>query len=241
MITFSALGKNGRLGNMIFQLSTSISTALRNNDQYIFPSWSYEPYFNLHNCFSNNINPTKIYTEPYFNYSPIPFTNTTNEVLDLSGYWQSHLYFDHCQDLIRQLFTPNYNIEPQLNTTSIHIRRTDYLKFADYHTNLDMNYYQQAMSLCPSEKYYVFSDDINWCKSQFIGNQFTFIEGHHETYDLCLMSKCVNNIIANSSFSWWAGWLNANPDKKVIAPKNWFGHKLQHNTKDLIPESWIQI
>ena len=56
------------------------------------------------------------------------------------------------------------------------------------------------------------------------------------------MSKIPNNIIGNSSFSWWAAWLNENKDKKIISPSVWFGQKNQHLTmKDLIPENWIKV
>ena len=55
------------------------------------------------------------------------------------------------------------------------------------------------------------------------------------------MSMCQNNIIANSSFSWWAAWLNNNKDKKIIAPKKWFGPALSHNISDLIPNEWSVI
>jgi hypothetical protein len=242
-VTFSKLGSYGRLGNQIFELASAIALALDNNDTYIFPPWKYEPYFNLHNCFSNIINPTKTYTEPFFHYGKIPYSNTKNEVLDIVGYFQSYKYFESHSDFIKQVFTTTHNIPPQLNATSIHVRRTDYLKVPDCHTNLDMNYYRQAMSLCPSEKYYIFSDDIAWCKGQFIGSQFQFIENNHETFDLDLMSKCANNIICNSSFSWWSAWLNNNPNKKIIYPKNWFGPALQHDTKDLMPQrkNWIGV
>jgi hypothetical protein len=54
------------------------------------------------------------------------------------------------------------------------------------------------------------------------------------------MSRCQQNITANSSFSWWGAWLNQNPDKIIFAPKNWFADKTI-NTDDLIPESWIRI
>ena len=59
--------------------------------------------------------------------------------------------------------------------------------------------------------------------------------------DLYIMSQCKNNIIANSTFSWWAAWLNKNENKKVIAPKTWFGPKINHNTSDLIPNNWEKI
>jgi len=55
------------------------------------------------------------------------------------------------------------------------------------------------------------------------------------------MSLCKNNIICNSSFSWWGAWLNKNKNKKVIGPKIWFGSAITHNTSDIIPDDWIKI
>ena len=64
--------------------------------------------------------------------------------------------------------------------------------------------------------------------------------GEDSYRDMQLMSMCKHNIIANSSFSWWGAWLNSNPDKIIIAPSRWF-NDTKINTKDLLPESWIQI
>jgi hypothetical protein len=58
---------------------------------------------------------------------------------------------------------------------------------------------------------------------------------------MALMSSCENNIIANSSYSWWAAYLNRNVNKKIIAPANWFGPRLPHNIKNLLFEKWIKI
>jgi hypothetical protein len=58
---------------------------------------------------------------------------------------------------------------------------------------------------------------------------------------LLLMSCCKNNIIANSSFSWWAAWFNTNMNKCVCYPKVWFGPNVQHDTRDLCPPEWTAI
>ena len=136
----------------------------------------------------------------------------------------------------RYLNTPN-------EICSIHVRRGDYLTKPNIHPTQTINYYMDAVKLMsPNTLFLVFSDDIGWCKDNF--KDFTnivFIEGNSDYEDLLLMSLCDNNIICNSSFSWWAAWLNQNPNKKVVAPKLWFGSGLNHNTKDITPENWIEL
>lgn len=237
MISFKNLGEMGRLGNQLFQISATIALALRNEDKYIFPTWPEENDFNLHNCFSSNIDNSNEYREKSFNYSPIEYQPN----LDLVGFFQSEKYFQDYKDIIMRTLTPRIGFGIRYNTTAVHVRRGDYLKFSDSHVNLDMSYYLEAMRTIDSKKYLIFSDDIAWCKANFGGSNITFIENNPPAVDLAIMLGCEHNIIANSSFSWWGAYLNKNPSKIVIAPKNWFGPKLSHNTKDLLPEEWIKI
>ena len=114
-----------------------------------------------------------------------------------------------------------------------------------YHPLLSMEYIHSAMSYFKDEVFLVFSnndDDVQWCENNIIGDNIYFSKGHNDLIDFSLMRICDHNIIANSTFSWWAAWLNQNPNKIIIAPKIWFGEAYSHiNSTDLIPNSWIII
>lgn len=122
------------------------------------------------------------------------------------------------------------------NRVSIHVRRTDYISNPIQYP-LTMEYYNKAMSYFPNERFLIFSDDINWCKQNFVGSQFDFSEGRNEIEDLNAMAGCKHNIIANSTFSTWAGLLNPNKEKIVIAPAKW--EKTNWNPQ--LPTNWILI
>lgn len=239
-VYFSKLGEYGKMGNAMFQAACTIALAKRNNDSFLFPStWKYRNSFNLpKNCFTANIRPALTFNEAGFHYSPIVYRNN----LDLLGYFQSEKYFKDFEGDIRTFFTPTSNTPSKPGVASIHVRRTDYLKFPNHHPTLDMKYYEKAMEKVGVNKFLVFSDDIPWCKQHFVGNQFEFSENHNEITDLALQMKCEHNIIANSTYSWWAAWLNDNKEKKVVCPEKWFGPALSmHNIKDLFPNGWIKI
>lgn len=188
--------------------------------------------------------------EDGFHYQEIP--DFPGRGVLLYGYFQSEKYFQDYSNEIRELFM-SYDIDMtdetkellQKNTCSIHVRRGDYLKYPNHHPTQNMNYYMKAIKQMPKDSVFlIFSDDIKWCKENFpdMPEKFRFIEGNKDYEDLYIMSHCKNNIICNSTFSWWAAWLNNNPDKITIAPSIWFGPELSgNNTDDLYCEGWIKI
>lgn len=244
----------GGLGNKMFQIATTHSLSLDNNDECVFEitqaSNAHQPVNSyLENIFRfvkfGPVYSNKIYQEPFFHYSEIPYT--TN--LKLSGYFQSEKYFTKNREKILNLFSIDEKSLSYINekygkildkkTCSIHIRRGDYLSLPNHHPICSLEYYNKAISNFDKETIFlIFSNDIEWCKKNFTDNRFIFISGEKDYIDLWLMSLCKHNIIANSSFSWWGSWLNTNSDKLVITPKNWFGNAINHNTQDLIPHTW---
>ena len=137
------------------------------------------------------------------------------------------------------------------NSVSIHVRRADYIDnkvYSKLYHECDEQYFRSAMAFIsdrvPDAKFYVFSDDIEWAKAQSFFSKCNFVEQDPASgswNDLFLMSCCQHNIIANSSFSWWGAWLNQNPAKNVIAPKQWFTRKSPLSGVSPIPMGWEAI
>lgn len=241
----------GGLGNQMFQIASTIGFASDNNDKACFdltysntifqgkPSVTYKDNIYKKICHSENRKFEKIFHEPKFSYSEIPYTPN----LLLNGYFQSEKYFVNHKDLIINLFDLPYDMikKPVNNLTSVHIRRGDYLKPNDYHNVLDMDYYNKSFKLMGDSNFIFFSDDIDWVKQNFVGENFYYSQYNDEVLDLTLMSICDHNIIANSSFSWWGAYLNKNTNKRVISPSKWFGLNGPKDIQDVIPENWIKI
>jgi hypothetical protein len=230
----------GGMGNNMFQIAATIGAAKAHSHEYGFKAWKYNKYLasSLPILHAGNLRTVKEFA---FTYYPIRiFTGN----YCLNGYYQSEKYFDKCREEIRSVFTfdDKLRTKAHIDMVALHVRRGDYLKMPEHHTNLSMSYYYKAMACFAGARFLIFSDDIEWCKQQdWLGHDVYFSENKDAGQDMHDMSICSHNIIANSSFSWWAAWLNKRTGRKVIAPKNWFGHKLRHDTKDLIPEAWILL
>ena len=249
MITFSKIGSFGRLGNQLFQISAAIGLAHKNNDVAKFKKWEYSEYFK--NPINQDLNQSEILSminERSFNYTPLMYQRNS----DLIGYFQSEKYFENCKDLIRRHFEFNdflfegSPVAGKDETCSIHIRRGDYLNLQDYHPFLGSEYYRKSIDYMRSKginKFFIFSDDLDWCRNEFSTEDgIIYVEGNKDIKDLALMSICKNNIIANSSFSWWGAWLNKNENKIVIAPNVWFGPaKRGVITDDLYCKNWLKM
>lgn len=207
------------------------------------------------------LNYPKIYFEQAFNFQKVVLSIKSPVILN--GYFQSYKYFIGHEDLIRQLFTfplnklDSENIKllntiKNSNSIAIHIRRGDYVNdeiAAQFHGTCSLGYYLEAIKLLISKNNEIilvfFSDDNDWVEKQFMDLPIAKIFVSHNKNenswkDMFLMSSCSHNIIANSTFSWWAAWLNLNPNKIVMAPKNWFA-EIGKNSNDLIPPKWIRI
>lgn len=203
----------------------------------------------------------KIYDESFFGFNQSALN--IKAPVYLNGYFQSSKYFIGYEGLIKHLFLfpingldiLNKELLSQIkktNTISVHIRRGDYIEdkvTQQFHGCCSIDYYLKAITLL-MDRYanftlVFFSDDSEWVKEQFDNLPYSKIfidhnKNENSWKDMFLMSSCNHNIIANSSFSWWAAWLNENLDKTVITPKKWFEAK-DLDTKTLLPEEWIQL
>ena len=183
------------------------------------------------------------------------FSNIVDIIREDFTFHKEHLI--PCQEMMQEL----EGQEPIM----LHVRRGDpnltdprgfkwsYTQCGSMHPVQPIEYYEKALKkFDPKQPVVVFSDSVEWVKEQefFSGDRFLisepedkYADGSFTPYaDLCLMSLCSHAIIANSSMSWWGAWLISNPDKKVIAPKMWFGPAYaDKDTKDLYCPDWIVL
>jgi hypothetical protein len=194
-----------------------------------------------------NMHPAPYKQEASFTFDEDLFNNCEDNV-NLYGYFQSEKWFSHIENSIRKDFEWRddvYNMCGQMfdNITggqaiSLHIRRTDHLIKPTYHPVLPLSYYEEALSKFPSDiSVLVFSDDPAWCHEQelFAGDRFLISDSGDNITDMCLMSMCQYQIMANSTYSWWGAWLSNS--EHVIAPKLWFGPDGQ-DPKDIYVNRW---
>lgn len=251
----------GQLGNQFFEIAAAVSLALDNDAEAFFPDFvtnrdvgmdlqtNYKHVFFRVNATAPQEKIEACYIEPGYAYSSIPFHNN----MCIQGYFQSEKYFSKHKDKILELFAPSQEICEYLqakyaellkhpNTVSLHVR----VYYKDdpeqkIYPNYGREYFERAMMKFPEDSLFVvFSNDMTQCKDVLanIQKNIIFIEGETSYHDLYLMSMCKHNIITNSSFSWWAAYLNLNPKKIVIVPPAWNTPTCGLDYKDVVPENW---
>ncbi len=204
-------------------------------------------------------NATIVYEDERKGFQPINVPKTSDVIL--YGRWENEKYFQGTDVDLRKEFRFKHPLEGQAlelaqeiektDSVAVHVRRGDFAAskvVAGMMGSIGSDYYARAIECIaqrvPSPHFFVFSDDIEWCK-QNLAIQFpvTYAEpstsGPRAAFHLELMSRCKHNIIANSTFSWWGAWLNANPQKIVIAPKRWYADVSLAG--DIVPSSWTTL
>jgi len=204
------------------------------------------------------------YREPHFQYDPA--FETLGPQASLFGYFQSERYFQTIEGRLRHWFSPRHplggaaaaalaRIETSRLPISVHVRRGDYLNpgTAETHGIQGERYYRAAVACLESTlgqeaELFVFSDDPAAAEEvlSFVPrSRLAHVRGDpaRPWEDLTLMARCRHHIIANSSFSWWGAWLNASPDKIVVAPRAWFSpaELKKRDTTDLYPSGWVLL
>lgn len=255
IVTFNALGRYGRFANGMYQIAGTIGIARKNGFDFAFPYWQNHWHAEAFGS-SEDIDVQRHFVKPLpiYNGPSLPdravewgYHNVVlTESVSLSGHLQSTKYFAHCLDEVQSYF--RMVDEPPLNDLcAVHVRLGDYDN--KYHPRLDARYYLQAMRLFPEGQHFlVFSDDIKSVEEMFnaagLSGLFNLSVSHNRDYlqDFKLMKTCRHFIIGNSSYSAMAAVLGEADDKKVIAPRPWFGPAYaQISGDDIYNDDWIVV
>ena len=244
LYTYSLLGRNGRLGNQLFQIAGTVGRAHRTGDvtRARFPEWTYREYFSVPDIHFGSIEPGV-------------------RSIDMGRAYMQELYeFEHCSETIREYLTPSQvasNLADVIvgptdgNYLALHVRRGDYLGLAHNHPPPKRNYFLSAVTMIreqvPPEQVIVFSDDPAWCREHLKIPDLRIHEPslnhsiiENEVADFVAMSRCGAHVISNSTFSWWAAWLA--DSTAVCYPDPWFGPGLKHLVPlKFIPRHWTSV
>jgi len=251
----------GGLGNQLFQWATGRYLSMKNNCELKFDLSFYpmqtlrkveiDQFLGVNLSAVNQFDIVKPVIEVVDDFTFKEIEYDPSKILYLNGYWQNENYFDSIRETIKKDLVLDESemcklkLTPliDMNITSLHIRRTDYVSSNGFHPVQSIDYYQKAIDIIGDYDYlFVFSDDIDWCRENLSFKNMVFMNRPlSNIHDMLIMSMCKNNIIANSSFSWWAAYFNTNPDKIVCYPALWFGEVAGNDTRDLCPKEWHKI
>jgi len=256
---FSTAFLMGGLGNQMFQIANALSHGWKNNVPTFFkceaytPMQAFKPEKYVNNIFSkiNFLNFTSQVKRVSSPWEYVEFNLDWSTPIEFYGFFQSSKNFIDYKEQIIELFSPSDEVVSKLlskykelnqeDTLSIHIRRGDCFQNPDIHPMPTVQYIEKCLSII--EKYthiFIFTDDKIWVKENLKFENCTYID--EEDYnEIWIMSLCKNNIISNSTFSWWGSFLNRNKNKKILAPSIWFGPRGPQNYKDIYEDNWTIV
>ncbi|MCI5051970.1 MAG: alpha-1,2-fucosyltransferase [Simkaniaceae bacterium] len=241
----------GRLGNCLFEVATASAIAWDNGAQAYFPYLPddyHRTFFYRFPKIPPNVVIDHRWGGPPYGYKEVEYRPN----MVVCGYLQNEKYFAHHREKLLALFAPKPKIFNYIRkkyrtilnhpcSVGVHVRhyRAEGVPTESFF-QYGRQYYEKAMSLFPyNAQFFVFSDDIAFAKEMLPtnGKRVIFIIGENVYTDFHLLSNCKHQIISNSSFSWWAAWLNQNPDKKVVRPLKWVGGYPDIGG----PDDWIRV
>ena len=251
VIAYPNLGNNGRLGNQLFQIATTLAIANTDKSRRVasFPDWKYKNYFAKHTVLQNAIDTQNSYSKytrknvkeahsDAYTYKDIE-KNINTQGINLDGYFINRKYFQHCSHVIRDCFELSVEYETDIitrtekhtqeslkeNVIGVHVRRGDYVNNKEYNI-CDVTYFTNGIAYFrqahPDLHVLFISDDITWCKKTFkdVDNS-SMSPFTDEMDDFVCLKNCKYKVISNSTFAWWASWLNPRVDGCVYAPYPW--------------------
>jgi hypothetical protein len=245
VFTYDLLGRNGRLGNQLFQIAGTVGKAVLAGGRPSFnPSWEYRELFSI---------PDEYFQPP----------GKGESAIDSGGdYLQRLALFDHCEDQIREILSPSsyakeilrvesQNMPGLLNGVSLHVRRTDYAQMQNLFYYLKASYYESALHRLRAaghtwERVFLFSDDMPLASAEL--KSIELVAGESPTpsrlkdaWVILTMSQMPYHVISNSTFAWWGAWLSGS--RAVTYPSRWGvgNYAFQERVDTIIPARWLKV
>ena len=235
----------GRLGNILFEVASTIGVAKKLGIEYAFneyPKWPFTSTLPVTNKFPNH----RLNEYPNMGFRDEVYNQGRNFTIE--GYFQCPKYFEDIKhDLIQNIFVfssitekeilKKYQLALRLDPVSFHVRRTDYVSQGWYTGD---HWYLSRMSELEGKLVLVFSDDIHYCMELFKDFKNILYVHEDEVNSLCLMSKCKHHVISNSTFSYWGAFLSQSdyviyPDRFDVINNG----ACTFPNKDFYPVNWL--
>jgi len=248
-VSYQLLGKQGALGNQLWEIAGTYGIARERGLQPVFPQWAYATWFSV---------PEEFFVDSFLDTD----TDLGEGYLQDMSHWSDYAaeignMFEASQ-AARSLIFHQFGYVGDLYT-SVHVRRGNNVtpQYASHHPVMSLDYYEEAMDLTGGP-FRVFSDSPEWCAKQSLFKdcevgmgppadvdvmeltKYDPLPSTDAAIDLLTMTRSRKIIMSNSSFSWWAAFL-AGPDTQVVYPEKWYGEPLAHiDTSVMFDQLWAK-